>query len=120
MEGTAFPDYELPDQNRYPAPPLGAAGRRPDGTGPVPRLLLPQGPHLKTLIPFSAHCTVGYTRLVTITTDTLMQLNELRMGLGADWTFSYDEERTIQKELEIQEYTDPEHDPMLPYTFVLV
>ena len=27
--------------------------------------------------------------------------------------------RTIQKDLDIQEYTDPEHDPMIPHTLVL-
>ena len=74
---------------------------------------------LKTLVPFSAHCAVGYTRLVTITTDTLLQLNELRLGLGADWIFLYDSERVIQQDLDIQEYTDPHHNPMIPYTFVL-
>jgi hypothetical protein len=25
----------------------------------------------------------------------------------------------VQKDLDIQEYTDPEHDPMIPYTLVL-
>ena len=28
-------------------------------------------------------------------------------------------ERTIQKDLDIQEYTDPEHNPMIPHTLVL-
>ncbi len=27
--------------------------------------------------------------------------------------------RTIQKDLDIQEYTDPDHDPMIPHTLVL-
>jgi hypothetical protein len=30
-----------------------------------------------------------------------------------------DPERTVQKDLDIQEYTDPEHDPMIPHTLVL-
>jgi hypothetical protein len=28
-------------------------------------------------------------------------------------------DRTIQKDLDIQEYTDPEHNPMIPHTLVL-
>jgi len=74
---------------------------------------------LHQMVAFSKQCTVGYVRLVTITTDNLLQLNELRMGVGAEWTFLHDEKRTIQSDLDIQEYTDPEHNPMIPHTLVL-
>ena len=33
--------------------------------------------------------------------------------------FLTDHGRTIQKDLDIHEYTDPEHDPMIPHTLVL-
>jgi hypothetical protein len=33
--------------------------------------------------------------------------------------FLSDPERTVQKDLLIQEYTDPEHNPMIPHTLVL-
>src|SRR6266487_141063 len=33
--------------------------------------------------------------------------------------FQSDPGRIIQKDLDIQEYTDPEHDPMIPHTLVL-
>jgi hypothetical protein len=39
--------------------------------------------------------------------------------VGAQWTFLSDPERKVQKDLDIQEYTDPEHNPMIPYTLVL-
>ena len=39
--------------------------------------------------------------------------------MGAQWTFLSDPERTVQKDLEIAEYTDPEHNPMIPHTLVL-
>jgi hypothetical protein len=39
--------------------------------------------------------------------------------LGAEWTFLSDPERTVQKDLDIAEYTDPEHNPMIPHTLVL-
>jgi peroxiredoxin len=62
---------------------------------------------------------VGYCRLVTISTDNLIETNEFRSGVGANWTFLSDAGRTVQKDLEIAEYTDPDHNPMIPHTLVL-
>jgi hypothetical protein len=39
--------------------------------------------------------------------------------VGAPWTFLSDAGRKIQQDLDIQEYTDPHHDPMVPHTLVL-
>jgi peroxiredoxin len=62
---------------------------------------------------------VAYTEIVTISTDTLMEANEMRDGLGAHWPFLIDPERTVQRDLDIVEYTDPQHNPMIPHTLVL-
>jgi peroxiredoxin len=62
---------------------------------------------------------VGYCRLVTISTDNLLATNEFRSGVGAQWTFLSDPGRKLQKDLDIAEYTDPDHNPMIPHTFVL-
>ena len=62
---------------------------------------------------------VGYCRLVTISTDNLLETNEFRTGVGAHWTFLSDPGRTVQKDLDIAEYTDPDHNPMIPHTLVL-
>src|SRR4051795_13097388 len=62
---------------------------------------------------------VGYCRLVTISTDNLLETNEFRAGVGAHWTFLSDAGRTLQKDLDIAEYTDPDHNPMIPHTLVL-
>lgn len=62
---------------------------------------------------------VAYTQIVTISTDDHHTLQEFRASVGAQWTFLADPKRTIQKDLDIQEYTDPEHDPMIPHTLVL-
>jgi hypothetical protein len=62
---------------------------------------------------------VGYCQLVTISTDKLLELNEFRSAVGARWPFLGDPERTIQRDLDIAEYTDPVHDPMIPHTIVL-
>ena len=51
--------------------------------------------------------------------DNILELNEFRAAVGAQWTFLSDQRRVIQKDLDIQEYTDPQHDPMIPHTFVL-
>jgi peroxiredoxin len=62
---------------------------------------------------------VGYCRLVTISTDNLLETNEFRGGVGVRWTFLSDPGRKIQKDLDIAEYTDPQHNPMIPHTLVL-
>ena len=62
---------------------------------------------------------VGYCRLVTISTDNLLETNEFRSGVGALWPFLSDPGRMLQKDLDIAEYTDPHHNPMIPHTLVL-
>src|SRR5262245_11123046 len=62
---------------------------------------------------------VGYCRLVTISTDTLLETSEFRTAVGAHWTFLSDPGRKVQKDLDIAEYTDPDQNPMIPYTLVL-
>ena len=56
---------------------------------------------------------------MTITTDDLATTTKFRDEVGAPWPFLSDPERVVQKDLDIQEYTDPHHDPMIPYTLVL-
>jgi peroxiredoxin len=62
---------------------------------------------------------VAYTQIVTISTDDILRTREFRASVGAQWTFLSDAGRRVQKELDIQEYTDPYHDPMVPHTLVL-
>ena len=40
-------------------------------------------------------------------------------SVGAQWTFLSDPGRIVQQDLDIQEYTDPDNDPMIPHTLVL-
>ena len=56
---------------------------------------------------------------MTISTDDTLGCLEWRNSLGVHWPFLSDTERIIQKDLDIQEYTDPRHDPMIPHTFML-
>jgi peroxiredoxin len=71
------------------------------------------------LVDLHRELEVAYCRLVTISTDNITETNEFRSGVGAHWPFLSDTRRVVQKDLDIAEYTDPIHDPMIPYTFVL-
>jgi peroxiredoxin len=120
VPGAPFPDYELPDHTNTPRKLSLLQGNDPMV------LMLGRGVYcpkdrqqLRHLVSFSKECAVGYTRLVTITTDSFIHLNDLRLGVGADWPFLYDTERTIARDLDIEEYTDPVNQPMIPHTFVL-
>jgi len=118
--GATFPDYELTDHT---------AKRRKlselQGTDPL-ILLLSRGGYcpkdrrqMEELLVLHRELEVGYCKLVTITTDNLLETNEFRSGVGAHWPFLSDPARKIQKDLDIAEYTDPGHDPMIPHTVVL-
>ena len=120
VPGGIFPDYELTDHTKT---------RRKlselQGIDPM-ILLLSRGSfcpkdhqqHLD-LAAFYPKIAVAYTKLVTISTDDHHTLQEFRASVGAQWTFLSDPGRTVQKDLDIREYTDPENDPMIPHTFVL-
>lgn len=118
--GSTFPDYELPDQD-------GTARRLSDLQGGDPMaLMLARGGYCpkenwqhRWMAQMEPEIAVGYSRLVTISTDSVLESKEWRSRLGAHWAFLSDEARTIQKDLDIREYTDPEHNPMIPHTILL-
>src|SRR5579859_4461912 len=68
---------------------------------------------------FQSKIAVAYTKIVTISTDNILEINEFRNSVGAYWTFLSDSGRKVQQDLDIQEYTDPHHNPMIPHTLVL-
>ena len=57
--------------------------------------------------------------LVLSRTDNITETNEYRSGVGAHWPFLSDTRRIVQKDLDIAEYTDPVHNPMIPHVIVL-
>ena len=69
--------------------------------------------------PCSHKIAVAYTQIVTISTDNIVDTREFRASVGAHWTFLSDAGRKVQKDLDIQEYTDPDHDPMVPQMLAL-
>ena len=118
--GATFPDYELPDHENV-------ARKLSDIQGDDPMILtLARGhycpkehqQHLDLAANYPK-INVAYTKIATIATDEHHTLQEFRNSVGAQWPFLSDPERTVQKDLDIQEYTDPDNDPMIPHTLVL-
>ena len=62
---------------------------------------------------------MAYTQIATIATDEHHTLQEFRNSVGAQWPFLSDPGRTVQQDLDIAEYTDPDNDPMIPHALVL-
>src|SRR5262245_66103998 len=120
VPGAVLPDYELADHR-------GKHRRLSELQGGDPLVLvLSRGGFCpkerrqhEGLLLLHREMQVGYCRLVTISTDNLLETNEFRAGVGAHWPFLSDPGRKLQKDLDIVEYTDPQHNPMIPHTLVL-
>jgi peroxiredoxin len=120
VPGAVFPDYELTDHT-------GTRRKLSQLQGADPLILvLSRGAfcpkdrrQAEGLIQLHREMEVGYCRLVTISTESLVVTNEYRTGVGAHWTFLSDAGRKVQNDLDIAEYTDPTHNPMIPHTIVL-
>ncbi len=118
--GATFPDYQLTDHT-------GTRRQLSDLQGIDPMILvLARGGFCpkdrrqhRNLVELYPELKVGYTRIVTVSTDNLLETNEFRDAVGAQWPFLSDPGRKVQKDLDIAEYTDPYHDPMIPHTLVL-
>src|SRR5437660_7712389 len=120
VAGAVFPDYELTDHT-------GERRKLSDLQGPDPMILvLSRGGfcprdqrQAEGLVQLYREMEVGYSRLVTISTDNMLATNDYRSGAGAHWTFLSDPARKVQKDLDIAEYTDSKHDPMIAYGIAL-
>jgi peroxiredoxin len=120
VPGAIFPDYELTDHTR-------TRRRLSELQGHDPLILVLSRGHFcpkdhqqhLDLASFYTKIAVSYTQIVTIATDNQFEINEFRASVGAQWTFLSDPARKVQQDLQIQEYTDPHHNPMVPHTLVL-
>jgi peroxiredoxin len=120
VPGGVFPDYALPDH-------VGTVRTLGElqSSGTV-ILLLAHGrscpdeyqQHLD-LVAFQPKIALGGTCVVTLSTDDRAELQAFRESVGARWTFLSDTRRIVQKDLGIEDYTDPTGDPMVPHTLVL-
>jgi peroxiredoxin len=120
VPGAVFPDYSLPDHTGVVRSLSELQGRDPMVLTLARGHYCPKEhqQHLE-LAALQPKLAVAYTRIVTIATDEHHTLQEFRASVGAQWPFLSDPGRIVQKDLDIQEYTDPDNDPMIPHTLVL-
>src|SRR3954447_10159257 len=120
VPGAVFPDYALPDHSD-------TVRSLSEIQGDDPMILtLARGhycpkehqQHLE-LAAFQSKLAVSYTHIATISTDEHHESQEFRASVGAQWPFLSDPGRTVQQDLDIQEYTDEDNNPMIPHTIVL-
>jgi peroxiredoxin len=99
VPGAVFPDYELPDHEDV-------ARKLSELQGDDPLILtLARGhycpkehqQHLE-LAAFYPKIAVAYTQIVTISTDNILETNEFRSSVGAQWTFLSDAGRKVKNE----------------------
>ena len=109
--GGTFPDYELPDQDRVTRTLSEIQGEDPLILTLARGNYFPKEhqQHLELAANYPK-IAVSYTKVATISTDTHHSSQGFRASIGAQWPFLEDPDRIVQKDLDIQEYTDPEHD----------
>ena len=119
--GKPFPDFVLPDHAQTPRR-LSSLQTKGD---PMLIVLIrgffcpKDREQLKALTRFHSQLVVGSCQIVVITTDDWHTTNNLRQQLGAHYPFLYDEKKLVRDRLDILEYTDTQHEPMIPHTFLL-
>lgn len=118
--GARFPDFVLPDHTKAKRRLSKIQGDQLMVVFLTRGFFCPKDrAQMHELVRFHPQLVVGYTQVVTITTDDWHITNNYRQQTHAPWPFLYDEERVVQKDLDIKEYTDTTHDVMIPHTIVL-
>src|SRR6266480_983203 len=75
---------------------------------------------MRQLVEFQHEVVVNYGKLVAVSADPPLVQAAFRAGLGAQWTFLSDEQRTVIKQINILDETEGEYAYRAqPYTFVL-
>jgi cold shock CspA family protein/peroxiredoxin len=75
---------------------------------------------MRQLVEFQRELAVNYGKLVAVSTDPPLVQAAFRAGLGAQWTFLADEQRTVIKQIDILDETEGEYAYRAqPYAFVL-
>jgi peroxiredoxin/cold shock CspA family protein len=131
--GDRFPDIELPDHrnevtrlSQFTQP--GLLDQRLGFLDGYPLILVfyrgffcPRDQQqMRQLVEFQRELVVNYGRLVAVSADPPLVQAAFRSGLGAQWTFLSDEQRTVIKQLNILDETEGEYAyRSQPYTFVL-
>ncbi len=75
---------------------------------------------MRQLVEFQKELKVNYAKMVTISVQPPEVQAAFRAGLGAEWPFLADEDRTLIKQINILDETEGEYAyPTQPYVFVL-
>jgi peroxiredoxin len=118
--GGTFPDCVLPDHTsterrlsalQRDAPMVVVLVRNSSCHGDLKQL--------EELTAFQPVLLMEGCRVVAITTDDWHTTRRLRQRLGARYPFLYDTHKTLRDELDIWDFSDPQHVPMIPHTFLL-
>jgi peroxiredoxin len=118
VAGKRLPDVELPDHN-------GIARRLSDLADGDPLVVVfyrgwwcpKEQAFFRGLVSLQDEVEVAYTRVVSVSIDTVPELAAFRAGLGARWTFLSDSGRAWLPRLDLLESTDTVHRPYVPTTF---
>lgn len=74
----------------------------------------------RSLVKFQSELQVNFCKLVSVSADEVLVSAAFRAGLGANWTFFSDTERSLIKQVDVLDETEGEFAyRALPYTFIL-
>ena len=120
VPGNPFPDLRLPDHTAREFSLSELADGQPLVLNFVRGWWCPKEQvRLRLLVSLQEAIQREYGALAVVTVDEPYVNGALRAGLGADFPFLSDEDRTVARELDLLEVTDAKHEPFLPFTFVL-
>ena len=120
VPGTALLDIELPDHNGISRSLSELAAGDPLVVVFYRGWWCPKEQQFfRGLMHLQDEAEVAYTRMVSISVDTVAELAAFRAGLGARWTFLSDADREWLPRLGLLETTDTVHHPYVPTAFVL-
>jgi peroxiredoxin len=120
VPGNQFPDLRLPDHTARERSLSELAEGQPLVLNFVRGWWCPKEQvRLRMLVSMQEAIQREYGALVAVTVDEPYVNGALRAGLGADFPFLSDEDRSVARRLDLLELTDTKHEPYLPFTFVL-
>jgi peroxiredoxin len=118
--GNPFPDLRLPDHTARERSLSELTDGQPLVLAFVRGWWCPKEQvRLRMLVSMQEAIQREYGAIVAVTVDEPYVNGALRAGLGADFPFLSDQERTVARDLDLLELTDSKHLPCLPFTFVL-
>lgn len=120
VPGRPFPDLRLPEHTGSELSLSGIADGRPLVLNFVRGWWCPKEQvRLRTLVTMQEVIQREYGRIAVVTVDEPYVNGAFRAGLGADFPFLSDEDRSAARDLDLLELPDSKHLPYLPFTFVL-